>query len=180
MRVWHRKALCRDRFGACFRNSLRCSRYGPCWREKLSETEFYLRYLCGCKVPALRFLCVSICRIARVVLILRGIRRFGRVMRIALHSSCAAGIDTVSVASASWCCVLRRSVRSFAYRTRRRRLKFYVSCKAPHRAQSLGTAHLSCFACATWRRSKASALAPPPCVFYRACVTQRLMRAVKF
>ena len=52
-------------FKACFRDFLRYSLYSSCGREKPSEMEFYLRYLCGCKVPALRFLCVSICRIAR-------------------------------------------------------------------------------------------------------------------
>ncbi len=39
----------------------------------------------------------------------------------------------------------------------------------------------SCFASAIELGSLASALAyAPPCVFYRACVTQRLMCAVKF
>ena len=160
---------------------MHCSRYSPCGRDKLSKTgEIYLRYLCVHKAPVMRF-CASAFVISRVVLILRGIRRFGRVMRIIRPLPCAAGIDTACVASASRCCVLRRSVRSFACRTRRRRLKFYVRCKAPHRAQSLGTARLSCFACATWLKSLVSALAYAPlCVFYRACVTQRPMRAVKF
>lgn len=47
MRVRHRKALCRDRFGACFWDFLRCSRYSSCRRDKLSKTgEFYL-HICA-------------------------------------------------------------------------------------------------------------------------------------
>ena len=115
MRVRHRKALCRDRFKACFWNSLRCSRYSPCRREKLSEMEFYLRYLCVHKAPVMRFLCVGICHIARRF---EFCAAFGAwvAMRIAPHSSCAVGIDTVRALLVSWRSVLRYSVHSFTCR----------------------------------------------------------------
>ena len=171
MHVRHRKALCRDRFGACFRNSLRCSRYGPCWREKLSETEFYLRYLRGCKVPALRFLCVSICYIARVAL--------NSTRHSALGSLCASlRIRRALSVSISCASRLRRGAACFGnpcvalHAARCRRLKFYVRRPVYRSMSSLGTARLSCFAYATWRRSMVYALAPAPlCVFCRARVT---------
>ena len=70
---------------------------------------------------------------------------------------------------------LRQSVRSFACRTRRRRLKFYVRRPVYRSMSSLGTARLSCFACATWRRSKVYALAPAR----SASFTKRASRSVR-
>ena len=68
LRVRHRKALCRDKSGACFRGFLRCSRYSSCGCDKLSKTgELYLHYLRGCKVFALLF-CASAFVVSRVVL----------------------------------------------------------------------------------------------------------------
>lgn len=84
-------------FGA--RNSLSCSRYSPCRREKLSEMEFYLRYLCAQStrhaVFVRRQLSYRACRFEFCA-------AFGALvaMRIAPHSSCAIGIDTVRTASA--------------------------------------------------------------------------------
>ena len=168
-------------FKACFRNSLRYGLYSSCGRDKLSEAgEFYLHYLARMQSVALLFLCVGACRIARVVLNSARHSVFcthcefcsasgALVMHIIQPLPCATGIDTVRVAPASWCCVLRQSVRSF------------TCCKVPHRLQSLGTARLSRFTCAIELGSLASALAyAPPCVFYRACVTQRPMGAAKF
>ena len=124
MRVRHGECCVEIEFKACFRDFLRYSRYSSCGRDKLSKTgEFYLR---GCKVAALRFLRVGICRIARVVL--NSARHSALWSRYAHHPAFAVRcryryrVRRVCITVLA----LRQSVRSFACRTRRRRLKFYV------------------------------------------------------
>ena len=147
-------------FGA--RNSLSCSRYSSCGCDKLSEAgKFYLR---GCKVSALRF-CASAFVISRVVL--------GSARHSALWSLCASSRIRRALSVPIPCASrLRRGAAclgNFVCYTRRRRLKFYARRPVYRSMSSLGTARLSCFVCATWRRSKVYALAYAPlCVFCRA------------
>lgn len=174
------KRYVKDRFKACFRNSLRCSRYSSCGRDKLSKIgEFYLHYLCVHKVPVMRF-CASAFVVSRVVL--------GSARHLALWSLCALSslcrVLSVPIPCASR---LRHGAACFGvlrvalYVVGRRRLKFYVRRPVYRSMSSLGTARLSCFASAIEPGSLASALAYAPlCVFCRARATQRPMRAVKF
>ena len=127
----------------------------------------------------LAVLCVGACHIAR---------RFNSARHRALVALCASPCLcralSVSIPCASR---LRHGTGCFGnscialHAARRRHLKFYVRRPVYRSMSSLGTARLSCFACATWRRSMVYALTYTPlCVFCRACVTQRPMRAVKF
>ena len=136
MRVRHRKALCRDKSGACFRDFLRCSRYSSCGCDKLSKIgEFYLHYLRGCKVSTLLF-CASVLVVSRVVL--NSARHRALVELCA--SSCIRRALSVSIPCASR---LRHGTGCFGnscialHAARRRRLKFYVRCPAHRSTLSL-------------------------------------------
>lgn len=209
LRVRHRKALCRDRFKACFRGFLRCSRCSSCGRDKLSEAgEFYLRYLARMQSSCLAVLCVGVCRIARrfEFCVAFGILRMCRSTFVLRALRVLLGVRCSHFAPpALGCCVLcpRRAVLRFGvlrvalYVVWHSHLEFYVrrlasdlaslleiSCEVVCASFDAFVRHprLSCFACAiersktrVWRLALAS-----PCVFCRACVTQRPMRAVKF
>lgn len=158
MRVRHRKALCRDKSGACFRGFLRCSRYSSYRREKLSKTgEFYLHYLArmqsSCLVVFVRR-CLSYrarrfesawysvfcaCAARRLFCARCAFRSASGalVMRITLHSSCAVGIDTVCVASALANAARFGNPCIALHVAGRRRLKFYVRRLTPHLAPPL-------------------------------------------
>ena len=115
---------------------LRYSRYSSCGRDKLSEASGF--YLCGCKVPALRFLCVDICRIARrfefcmVFGILRRCRSTFvlRALRVLLDVRCSHFAPP-----ALGCCVLcprRATLRVASYVVWYRRSVLYVWRLTPH------------------------------------------------
>ena len=121
-------------FKACFRGFLRCSRYSSCGYDKLSEAgKFYLR---GCKVAALRFLCVGVCRIARRF---EFCAAFG--VLVALYASLcirrALSVSRRRARASASCCALRQSVHSFTCRIRCRRLKFCVRRPAHRSTLSL-------------------------------------------
>ena len=186
-----------------------CSRYSSCGRDKLSKTgEIYLRYLCGCKVPALLF-CASAFVVSRVIFefcaafsILRMCRSTFvlRALRVFLGVRCSHFAPPVlgHCALCPRCAALRFGVLRVAlYVVWHSHLEFYVRRLAPHLVSSLEIScevvcasfdaiakhpRITCFA-RVIERSKTRvwrlALAPL-CVFYQACVTQRPMRTVKF
>ena len=126
-----------------------CSRYSSCGRDKLSKTgEIYLRYLCGCKVPALLF-CASAFVVSRVIFefcaafsILRMCRSTFvlRALRVLLGVRCSHFAPP-----ALGCCVLcpRRATLRFGvlrvalYVVWHSHLEFYVRRLASHLASSL-------------------------------------------
>ena len=145
MRVRHRKALCRDKSGACFRGFLRCSRYSSCGREKLSKTgEFYLHYLARMQSSCLavfvrrclsyrarRFkFCTafSILHMCRLMFVLRA-------LRVLLGVQCSR----FAPPALGYCvlCLRRATLRVASYVVWHSHLEFYVRRLASHLASSL-------------------------------------------
>ncbi len=206
LRVRHRKALCIDKSGACFRGFLRYSRYSSCGCDKLSEASgFYLR---GCKVAVLLF-CASAFVVSRVVFefcAAFGILHMCRLMFVlctlrallGVRRSCFTPPVLGHCALCPRCAALRFGVlRVASYVVWYRRSVLYVWRLTPHLAPSCEIScevvcasfdaiakhpRITCFA-RVIEHSKTRvwrlALASP-CVFCRAFATQRLMRAVKF
>ena len=179
---------------------MRCSRYSSCGCDKLSEaSRFYLR---GCKVAALLF-CASACHIARRFEFCAafGILRMCRSTFVLRALRVLLGVRRSRFAppALGYCVLCPRcaTLRVASYVVWHSRLEFYVRRLASHLASSLEIScevvcasfdafvrhpRLSRFVCAIersktriWRLALASL-----CVFCRACVTQRPMRAVKF
>ncbi|WP_298784474.1 hypothetical protein [uncultured Campylobacter sp.] len=153
----------------------------------------------------LAVLCVGACRIARVVLILRGIRYFAHVpFDVCFARTASFARRHHFTPHALLCCVLcsRRVVLRFdvlrvaLYVVWYRRSVLYVWRLTPHLASSFEILHevpcalfdafvrhprLKRFASAIKLGSLASALTYASlCVFCRTCATQRPMGAVKF